>query len=89
MAIDGALLNRVRGKGLFDFGGNKLLFSAFSALFARDIERRFAYLFLPPILGQRFRMGTYIGALFGTAPSQAEDSRRLMKSSIRSDNAAR
>ena len=65
----GALLNRVRG-GLFDFGGNKLLFPLL-ALFARDIETTVC-VFVAAYVGQQFGWGTYIGALFGTAPSQAE-----------------
>ncbi len=69
MAV-GALLNRVRG-GLFDFSGNKLLFPLFLALFARDIETTIC-VFVAAYVGQQFGWGTYIGALFGAAPSQAE-----------------
>ena len=65
----GALLNRVRG-GLFDFGGNKLLFPLLLCLPAIS-KRRFAYL-LPPMWDSNSDGEPYIGALFGTAPSQAE-----------------
>ena len=66
----GAFLNRLRG-GLFDFGGNKLLFPLFLALVSGS-GGSFVCIFVAAYVGQQFGWGTYIGALYGTAPTQAE-----------------
>jgi len=66
----GAFLNRVRG-GLFDFGGNKLLFPFFLALTAGELRTGIC-VFAAAYVGQQFGWGTYIGALYGAAPKQPE-----------------
>ena len=68
--VGGALLNRVRG-GLFDFCGNKLLFPLFLSLLSGSFETMFCT-FVAAYVGQQFGWGTYIGALYGTPPAQAE-----------------
>lgn len=69
-AAGGSFLNRVRG-GLFDFGGNKLLFPFFLGLTTGD-ARVGLCTFIAAYVGQQFGWGTYIGALYGTKPAQAE-----------------
>ena len=66
----GAFLNRLRG-GLFDFGGNKLLFPLFLALVSGS-GGSFVCIFVAAYVGQQFGWGTYIGALYGTPPAQSE-----------------
>ena len=66
----GGFLNRIRG-GLFDFSGNKLLFPLFLSLFGGNFEVMFCA-FFAAYVGQQFGWGTYIGALYGAAPTQAE-----------------
>lgn len=66
----GAFLNRVRG-GLFDFCGNKLLFPLFLSL-AAGCPGAVLCTFIAAYVGQQFGWGTYIGALYGSRPTQAE-----------------
>lgn len=66
----GAFLNRVRG-GLFDFCGNKLLFPLFLSL-AAGCPGAVLCTFIAAYVGQQFGWGTYIGALYGAVPTQAE-----------------
>ena len=66
----GAFLNRVRG-GLFDFCGNKLLFPLFLSL-AAGCPGAVLCTFIAAYVGQQFGWGTYIGALYGSRPIQAE-----------------
>ena len=66
----GGFLNRIRG-GLFDFSGNKLLFPLFLSFFGGNWEIMICT-FIAAYVGQQFGWGTYIGALYGTAPTQAE-----------------
>ena len=66
----GAFLNRIRG-GLFDFSGNKLLFPLFLAIICGNIETMIC-VFIAAYVGQQFGWGTYIGALYGSIPTQEE-----------------
>jgi len=66
----GAFLNRVRG-GLFDFSGNKLLFPLFLS-FVGTTPGAMLCIFIAAYVGQQFGWGTYIGALYGSRPEQAE-----------------
>ena len=68
--IGGGFLNRVRG-GLFDFSGNKILFPLFLSFFGGSFDTAICT-FIAAYVGQQFGWGTYIGALYGTSPTQAE-----------------
>lgn len=68
--LGGGFLNRIRG-GLFDFSGNKLLFPLFLSFFGGNFEIMICT-FIAAYVGQQFGWGTYIGALYGTPPTQDE-----------------